>query len=155
MVWAGVSFRGKTRLFFIEPGAKINSEYYCTNVLKPFLARDAKRLYPEGGFVFHQDSAPSHVSKATKMYMEGKMTYIDKEEWLPKSPDVAPMDYCIWGYLKRQLWNKTVEDMATLKKALKSAWRKLPQDLINRALKAWPKRLRQIYDAKGGHIERF
>ena len=36
MVWAAISFNGKTSLHFIEPGAKINSQYYIDHVLKPF-----------------------------------------------------------------------------------------------------------------------
>ena len=39
MVWAGISAAGKTRLYFVDPGAKINSEYYINKILKPFLAR--------------------------------------------------------------------------------------------------------------------
>ena len=43
--------------------------------------------------------------------------------------------------------------MRILKRALKDAWKKLLQDLINTALEAWPKCFYKIYAAKGGHIE--
>ncbi|KAF2882641.1 hypothetical protein ILUMI_23540 [Ignelater luminosus] len=59
MVWGRVSFNGKAKLHFIDPGAKVNSIYYIDNVLKPFLTRDASRLYPDGHFDFHHDFAPS------------------------------------------------------------------------------------------------
>lgn len=154
MVWAGISARGKTRLHFIDPGAKINSQYYIDRVLKPFLVRDAKRLYPNMDFIFHQDSAPSHMSKATAEFMEGKIKVLAKEEWIPKSPDAAPMDYFVWGYLKRLLWAKKVKDMAGLKRALQKVWRELPQNLINKALEAWPKRVYKIFKAKGHQIEK-
>ena len=153
MVWSGVSYRGKTSLYFVEPGAKINSQYYINNILKKFLARDAKRLYPDGNFVFHQDSAPSHVSKTTTEFMNMNMSYIKKEEWLPKSPDAAPMDFCIWGYLKQKLRYKKVKDMAGLKNALKKVWKELPQEVINKALQSWPKRVYKIYKNKGKQIE--
>ncbi len=48
MVWAGVSFAGKTGLHFVQEGAKINSVYYIEHVLKPFLRKDARRLYQDG-----------------------------------------------------------------------------------------------------------
>jgi len=153
MVWAGVSFNGKTSLHFVEPGAKINSKYYVNNVLKKFLARDARRLYPKGDFLFHQDSAPSHTSRITQEYMRSKMRFIPKEIWIPKSPDAAPMDYFVWGHLKRMLWNSKPKDMAGLKSALKRAWKKLPQVLINKALQSWPRRVHQIYKSKGKNIE--
>ena len=33
MVSVGVSRMGKTNAVFVEPGAKVNSEYYCNHVL--------------------------------------------------------------------------------------------------------------------------
>ncbi|CAF4482595.1 unnamed protein product [Rotaria sp. Silwood2] len=88
MVWGGVSSQGKTAFRFVAPGTKVNSNYYINKILKPFLAQDVPRLFPKRRKVkwfFHQDSAP---------------------KWMPASPDAAPMDYSIWGYLKQQL-NKT------------------------------------------------
>ena len=153
MVWAGVSFNGKTSLHFVNPGVKINSSYYINSVLKKFLARDARRLYPRGDFLFHQDSATWHTSKATIEWMTKNMKFISKDKWIPKSCDAAPMDYAIWGWLKRSLWGSKVRDMAGLKKALKRAWKRLPQELINKSLQAWPKRIYKIYKNKGKHIE--
>ena len=34
MVWAAITSNGKTPLHFVEPGAKINKEYYCKQILK-------------------------------------------------------------------------------------------------------------------------
>lgn len=89
---------------FVEPGAKINSDYYINHILKPFLSDDLTRLFPDNEkkkMVYHHDSAPSHTSKQTIDFMnESMMNYVKPEEWVPKSPDAAPMDYAIWGYLK-------------------------------------------------------
>ncbi|KAF2886659.1 hypothetical protein ILUMI_19514 [Ignelater luminosus] len=76
MVWGGALFNGKTKLYFVDPGAKVNSTYYINNVLKPFLTKDALRLYSDGDFVFHHDSGPSHVSKITTEFMKGKLKFI-------------------------------------------------------------------------------
>ena len=40
MVWAGVSFYGKTSLIFIDKGVKVNADFYIDKVLKPFLSKD-------------------------------------------------------------------------------------------------------------------
>ncbi|KAF2896151.1 hypothetical protein ILUMI_10024 [Ignelater luminosus] len=79
MVWGGVAFNSKTKLHFIDPGAKVNSTYYINNVLKHSLTKDALRLYPDGDFVFHHDPAPSHVSKVTTEFMKGKLKFISQE----------------------------------------------------------------------------
>ncbi|CAF1008388.1 unnamed protein product [Rotaria sordida] len=110
MVWGGVSTQDKTTLRLVAPGTKVNSNYYINKVLKPFLPRDVPRLFSKKQkrkWYFHQDSAPSHTSKETIQYLnENKINYIKPEEWMPASPDAAPMDYAIWGYLKQQL-NRT------------------------------------------------
>ncbi|KAF2891478.1 hypothetical protein ILUMI_14695 [Ignelater luminosus] len=126
MVWGGASFNGKTKLHIVDPGAKVNSTYYINNVLKPFLTKDALRLYSDGDFVFHHDSAPSHVSKMTTEFMKGKLKCISQEKWMSKSPDAAPMDYFVWGYIKQQLWRTKAKDVA----ALKRVWKDMPQELV-------------------------
>ncbi|GBO09621.1 hypothetical protein AVEN_214814-1 [Araneus ventricosus] len=57
MVWMSISVNGVTKPRFVEPGVKINSEYYIQKILKPFIKDDYYRLYPNGDAVFHQDSA--------------------------------------------------------------------------------------------------
>ncbi|KAF2898681.1 hypothetical protein ILUMI_07494 [Ignelater luminosus] len=128
MVWGGVSFNGKTKLHFIHPGAKVNSTYYINNVLKPFLTKDALRLYPDGDFVFNHNSAPSHVSKVAIEFMKGKLKFISHEKWMPKSPDCAPMDYFVWGYMKQQLWRTKAKDVAALKRAVKRVCKDMPRN---------------------------
>ncbi|KAF2888120.1 hypothetical protein ILUMI_18053 [Ignelater luminosus] len=139
---------GKTKLHLIDPGAKVNSTYYINNVLKPFLTKDALRLYPDGDFVFHHDSAPSHVSKVTTEFMKDKLKFNSQEKWMPKSPDVVPMDYFVWGYMKQQLWRTKAKDVAALKRAVKRVCKDMPQELVYKALASWPKRCLKIHKNK-------
>ena len=54
MVSVTVSKLGKTNLVFEHPGAKINSVYYCENVLEHSLL-PAIRCISNNDFVFKQD----------------------------------------------------------------------------------------------------
>ncbi|CAF2087242.1 unnamed protein product [Rotaria magnacalcarata] len=157
MVWGGVSSHGKTTLRFVEPGAKINSNYYINNILKPFLRRDVPHLFPENGRVewfLHQDSAPSHTAKQTIEYLNRyKINYVTPEEWLPCSPNAAPMDYAIWGYLKQRLNKTETKTLEELKIKLLHEWRKMDQSYIHKVLASWPKWVFMIYKARGFHIE--
>lgn len=156
MVWAGISSRGKTKLRFVSTGAKINSITYI-EILKKFLKEDAYSLYPEGNFLLHQDSAPSHTSGATRQFLDSKIAgkYVTKEEWIPNSPDVAPMDYFVWGWMRKRVETKKVSSIGSLKRALKQAWDELPQEYIDNALASWPRRIYMIYKAKGNNIEQY
>ena len=62
MVSLGVSKMGKTKLAFVEPGAKINSEYYCKNLLAGNLLRDIRDVCGRHNWVLQQDGAPSHTA---------------------------------------------------------------------------------------------
>lgn len=156
MVWVGISANGVTRPFFVKPGVKINKEYYIKKILEPFIRVDAKKLYPNGDFVFHQDSAPSHSAKKTREFLaNNKIKYITPEEWMPNSPDAAPCDFFLWGYLKKRIAKRKVSTIASLKNAIRDELKKVPQEKINNALKAWPKRCLQIYNAKGHQIEKL
>ena len=67
--------------------------------------------------IYHHDIAPSHASKKTIAFLtKSKINYVKPEEWIPKSPDAAPMDYSIWGYLKQQLNKQKIETLDELKK---------------------------------------
>ncbi|CAF2118715.1 unnamed protein product [Rotaria magnacalcarata] len=129
MVWAGISSRGKTSIRFVAPGTKINSNYYIKHILKPFLSRDLPRLFPDGQekqMIYHHDSAPSHVSKETIAFMnKTKINYVKPQEWMPKSPDAAPMDYVVWGHLKQRLNKCKIETLDQLKKKLYMSGRRL------------------------------
>lgn len=155
MVWAGISANGKTSIRFVKPGAKINSDYYQKSILGPFLRRDVKRLYPDGNYLFHQDSAPSHRSKSTCDYLKKhKVPFIRPDQWMPNCPECAPCDYFLWGYLKVILNKLKINTISGLNNAILREFKKIPQDMINRALKAWPKRCREIYYNKGLNIEK-
>ena len=153
MVWVAISAGGVSRPLFVKPGAKINAEYYQRSVLKPFFNNDP--LW-NNGLIFHQDSAPAHKAKTTRRYLENKgVRYITPEEWMPSSPDCAPCDFFLWGYLKGKLNERKPTTIDGLKRAITEELRKIPQEMINRALRAWPKRCLQVYHARGLHIERF
>jgi len=59
MVSVAVSKLGKTDLVFVQPGAKINSVYYCHNILEQGLLPDIRRSSNDN-FLFQQDRAPAH-----------------------------------------------------------------------------------------------
>ena len=52
--------------------------------------------------VFHRNNPPSHSSKKTIAFLDAlKINYVKPEEWMPKLPDAAFMDYSICGCLKQ------------------------------------------------------
>jgi len=63
MVSVGVSVLGTTSIHFIEPGVRINSQYYREDLLMQKLLPDIRQL--SDFYVFQQDSAPAHRARKT------------------------------------------------------------------------------------------
>src|ERR1043165_6747167 len=64
MMSVGVSALGGTDLIFIEPGVKIDGDYYRDVLLSQHLLPSIKKMLGDC-FTFQQDSAPAHRARET------------------------------------------------------------------------------------------
>jgi len=95
MVSVALSKLGKTDLVFVKPGAKINSVYYCENVLEQGLLPKI-RCISNNGFVFKQDGAPCTPFTTLSLYLRSNVPeFTEPENWPPNSPDLNPADYSV------------------------------------------------------------
>jgi len=98
MVSVAVSKVGKTSIVFVEPVAKVNSDYYCTRVLGQGMLPDITAKCGRYRWTLQQDGAPSHTARNTIAYLRRQnITFIEPDMWPPNSPDLNPVDYAIWG----------------------------------------------------------
>lgn len=156
MFFGGICWNGTTTLRFIDPGAKINSDYYIEHCLKPLIEEDVPRLYPgeERKVILHQDSAPAHASKKTQEYLRNSgIKFIPAEEWMGNSPDLAPMDFGVNGKYKRELFEKEANTLLGLKRVMKTVWDGLDLNFIRNTLLSWPKRVELMIERGGLQIE--
>jgi len=66
-------FQNSAKLIvFVQPGAKINSSYYCDNVLEQGLLPDVHSLSNDD-FLFQQDGEPAHRSRHTVAYLRSNV----------------------------------------------------------------------------------
>ena len=96
-----------------DEGLRINSATFCENTIAAAIGWCKNKRIVGGveSFVFHMDNAPCHNSRATKEYLEeNKVVRIDHPLY---SPDLAPSDFYIFGYIKNAFANavfNSVED---------------------------------------------
>jgi len=91
MVSAGVCFSGKGRLHFVDEKARVDAAYYVCRLL-PELIAECKRQLP-AGFIFQQDGAPAHTPRLAQDWFNVNCSgFIEKDQWLPNSPDFNPLD---------------------------------------------------------------
>ena len=90
MVSASLSKLGKTSIHFITPSAKINSAYYCNEVLSQLLP-EMEQL-SNGDYIFQQDGARSQTAKITITYLEEHCCkFLKPDFWPPNSRDLLIM----------------------------------------------------------------
>ena len=139
--------------YFFKSGLKINTEVYLNvmrRVVKPWL--DA--TYPDGNYIWQQDSAPAHGSNKTQAWLAKNLAnYWPKELWPPNSPDANPLDYGIWGEMTKKVGATSYNSTDDLKAAIVREWDALPEAYIVKTCKSFRRRLEDILAANGGHIE--
>jgi len=155
MVSVGVSRMAKTDIVFVEPGAKVNSEYYCEHVLRKGLLPVIQAKCGRQNWTLQQDGAPSHTARNTINFLrQENVNFIEPDMWPPNSPDLNPVDYAIWGALQEKVYlRRKFTTVEQLKLAIIEEWRNLGQRYIDSSIKEWRLRLEKVVDKQGGHIE--
>jgi hypothetical protein len=78
-----------------------------------------------------QDGAISHTANSTmemlKQFIDDRI--ISKNLWPPRSPDLTPPDYFLWGYLKQLLYSNRPQTIDELKQNIEVPYRIFPKKL--------------------------
>jgi len=60
----------------------------------------------------------------------------------PKSPDLNPVDYPIWGAVRQFVYRRRcIRDVEHVKEVMQTCWEQIGQDVIDRAMGQFRKRL--------------
>lgn len=126
MVWAAITENGRSPLVFLPMGrneVKIDQKIYREKVLKPGLLPWAHKHFGSDRWTFQQDSAPSHKATRTQEWLKKNVpAFIPAELWPSSSPDLNPLDYCVWGILQARACAKKHTSLESLKMYLNREW---------------------------------
>jgi hypothetical protein len=71
----------------------------------------------------------------------------------PRSPDLNPCDFFLWGYLKAKLYNplpKTLDDLeANIEREIKN----ILKNILEKTFSNFEERCKLVISAEGGHIK--
>jgi inhibitor of nuclear factor kappa-B kinase subunit alpha len=154
MVWAAISTQGKFALTFVKPGVKVDKAYYQREILQKIVKPEGKRIFKNEQWTFQQDSAPAHSAKINQTWCKVNLPdFISSSEWPPSSPDLNPLDYCIWGVLEARVNATQHRSLNELKRAVRREWKKLPMGVVRSVIDLWRPRLRACKKANGGRFK--
>ena len=76
--------------------------------------------------------------------------------WPSNSPDLNPVDYCVWSALERNVYRgKKFENTIELKVAILQEWEALLRAVINNAIDGFRSRVRLMIAENGQRIEKY
>lgn len=135
----------------------VNSERYL-EMLQDFVVPRLEEMDMVDTVTFQQDGAPPHIGRDVTAYL--RHVFGDRiisrgfpDAWPPRSPDLAPCDFWLWGYLKSIVYQNRPATLAQLRHEITVAVNSIIPDQLKAAVYHLPMRLQAVMDNGGGHIE--
>ena len=96
IVWLGACSKGVSPLLIFEEG----TERYIQEVL-PVVLKFGNDMFGDN-WTLQQDGRMPHIHQKTQDWCQTHLPcFIDKDHWPRNSPDLNPLDYCIWEEFAR------------------------------------------------------
>lgn len=154
MVWCGIC-NGQVIGPFFFPHT-VNGETYLQmlkNELVPALS-----VLNDGPTWFMQDGAPPHYATPVRQWLNENFPdkWIGRRgpvEWAPRSPDLNPLDFAFWGYLKAQVYKVKIQGLSHLRERIESECHNIEPDMLQRTMRNMNFRLQKCLELGGQHIE--
>lgn len=107
---------------------------------------------------WHQDGAPAHTSREARIALNelfpnkwiGKYGSI---EWPPRSPDLSPLDYFLWGHLKNEVYQVMPTSLEQLRARIVHAIAQISRRSIRRAINNMLRRARLCLNQNGEQFQ--
>ena len=150
MIWLGACSKGLTPLIILDEGT-MDHRWYIDEILPVALK------YGNEGFgdnwTFQQDDVKPHMHASTQEWCRMNFpSFIDKDHWLPHSPDLNPSDYLIWDEFAQQInWAK-IKSKKTLIDGLKRSVKRIRDSVVLESCESWTDRLYRLSENKGNYL---
>jgi len=73
--------------------------------------------------------------------------------WPPRSPDITPFDFFLWGYVKDKVFSTPVPDITNLKARITGAFVTITEDMLENTCREIYDRLDVLRATKVTHVE--
>lgn len=158
-VWCGFHAGGVIGpYFFFNDAGKpvtVNGERY-RSMLKEYFFLQLEDLQL-GDMWFQQDGATCHTAGQTIQLLKSKFSerLISRNgpiNWPPRSCDLTPLDFFLWGYVKSLVYSNKPDTLEVLKTNIEHAIAGISSDLCKRVMENWIQRMDICKRALGGHM---
>ncbi len=107
---------------------------------------------------FQQDGATPHtativVDLLQKTFGDRFISFRTNNEWPPHSPDLSPLDFYLWGYLKDRVYKPSPKSLEELKVNIRREIRKIDIDTSQAVIGNFKRRCDAVIEQNGRHVE--
>ena len=75
--------------------------------------------------------------------------------WAPRSPDLTPMDFFVWGFIKAKVHQMKINGLEQFKNHIFAAAEQITPDMLTRVFRATEERWDMCFDLRGHHVEMY
>ncbi|CAK9801727.1 Transposable element Tc3 transposase [Anthophora quadrimaculata] len=106
---------------------------------------------------FQQDGATCHTSGVTLELLQEKfpgrvISRRSDVEWPPRSCDLTPLDFFLWGYVKSLVYSNKPITIDQLENNIVKTIGEIQPELCNRVMQNWTSRIESCKRSRGGHL---
>jgi len=158
-VWIGLCGNGAIigPYFFLQ---NVNGRKYL-DMLNNFAIPNIVQCYQNLQNVWwFQDGAPAHrtrvvIAQLTQSFQHRVVALNQPIEWPPRSPDLTPCDFFLWGWLKNKVYVTPPRNIADLRQRIvfhTNELKRNPNFVIN-SVRAMRTRANECINKNGGQVE--
>ncbi|GBN80779.1 hypothetical protein AVEN_256342-1 [Araneus ventricosus] len=139
--------------FFTEKSITANG---YLDLLQLFIALQLEEFQP--WIMFQQDGAPPHWGSLVRDFLDETFPdrWIGKDgptPWPPLSPDITPLDFFFWGYIKDRVFATPIVDVEELKARIQAAVCTVTEDVLKNTWWELEYCLDILRATKGAYVE--
>ena len=134
------------------------------DMIESWLMPQLEADYGNDNFIFQQDGAPPHFHHDVRDFLNmrlrnrwvGRGGGVDKTflSWPPRSPDLTPCDFFVWGYVKDVVYVPPLPaNQRELRARINNAFQQIGRDMLQRVWQELDYRVDICRISRGEHIE--
>ena len=153
-VWCGLMHNQIIGPFIFAESTIIANIYL--DMLKHYVVPQLEEFQPR--VVFQQDGAPPHWGLIVRDFLNETFPnrWIGRNgpaPWPPRSPDITPLDFFLWGYVKDRVYRTPVLDVETLQSRIIEVLATVNEEMLENTWREIEYRLDILRATNGAYVE--
>lgn len=156
-VWCGMLYNRIIGPYFLNT---LNQNTYL-EILENFVMTELEEesLEFRGKLFFQQDGCPAHSTLRVRAWLNEHFPnrWIGRFgplKWPARSPDLTPLDFFLWGYLKEKVYaNELEDDLENLKQKIVEAVASVNEEMLSSTYLEFRRRIEECVLRGGYYVE--